>query len=152
MRIRHQKDFAAGLLYLALGLGFAGLSTGFRMGSAARMGPGYFPFWLGLLLAVLGAVILLRALSPRAEVDRLTAWDVRGLGTVLLSVVLFGLMLQPLGLVIAVAVAVLVSSFAAHDAHWKATLLNVVAMVVICVVVFAWGLGLQIPVWPRVLG
>jgi hypothetical protein len=152
MRIRHQKDFAAGLLYLALGLGFAGLSTGFRFGTTARMGPGYFPFWCGVLLAVLGAVIFLRSLSPNAEPDRLTRWDLRGLGTVLLSVVLFGLTLQSLGVLIAVALAVVLSSFAAPGGRWLRTLVTAVALALLCAAIFAWGLGLQIPVWPRLGG
>ena len=66
MHIRNQKDFWAGLLFSAFGLFFSGFGTRYAFGDAARMGPGYFPTVLGVLLIVLGAVIALGALSPKA--------------------------------------------------------------------------------------
>src|SRR5688500_6453894 len=68
LSIRNQKDFAAGALYIVVGLAFAIGATDYNLGTAARMGPGYFPFWLGLFLAAVGAVVLVR--SVRAGADR----------------------------------------------------------------------------------
>ena len=62
MLIKSQKDFFAGLLFIAIGLGFAWGATDYELGSTARMGPGYFPMALGALLAALGAVIAFKAL------------------------------------------------------------------------------------------
>jgi len=65
MKIRNQKDFWAGLMFLAFGLGFAILALNYQMGTAVRMGPAYFPTVLGGLMALLGAIVLLRSLVSR---------------------------------------------------------------------------------------
>jgi hypothetical protein len=61
MKIRNQKDFWAGLMFLAFGLGFAIIARNYQMGTAVRMGPAYFPTVLGGLMAVLGAIVLVRS-------------------------------------------------------------------------------------------
>lgn len=149
MRIKSQRDFASGLLYVAGGLGFALIASTYRMGTPARMGPGYFPFWLGMLLALVGAIILVNAMrSERAE-DKLDRWDVKGVVMVLASVVLFGVLLEAAGLVVSVVAAVIGSSLAGRDFTWRSALVNALVLVVISVVVFTYGLGLQLPVWPQ---
>ena len=57
MQIRSQKDFASGLMFVIVGVIFASIATTYNMGTAAKMGPGYFPFWLGVLMAIIGAII-----------------------------------------------------------------------------------------------
>ncbi|MFX7878874.1 tripartite tricarboxylate transporter TctB family protein, partial [Acinetobacter baumannii] len=74
MRIRKQTDFFSGLMFIAVGLGFSLVARGYTMGTAARMGPGYCPFWLGIVLALLGAVVAISAMSPKGESDRLARW------------------------------------------------------------------------------
>jgi len=59
LRIRSQKDFASGLMFILVGFGFSWVARGYSMGTAAKMGPGYFPFWLGVVLALLGALVLI---------------------------------------------------------------------------------------------
>ena len=90
------------------------------------MGPGYFPTVLGVLLIVLGASIALAALSPKAEEHHVAKFDWRTILLVLGSVVLFGVLLNRGGLVIALAAVVMVSSYASHEFGWKASLINTV--------------------------
>ena len=104
MRIRSQKDFASGLMFVLVGLGFSFVARGYSMGTAAKMGPGYFPFLLGLVLALLGAIVTLGSLSTKGEEDQLARWDLKTLLWILGSVVLFGLLLKPLGMVLSVFV------------------------------------------------
>ena len=66
MKIRNQQDFAAGFMYIVVGLFFAGIARNYQMGTAAKMGPGYFPFWLGMLLALIGLIVLLNASTKKA--------------------------------------------------------------------------------------
>ena len=63
MKIKNYQDFYAGLMFIIFGGLAAWLSTSYNMGTGARMGPGYFPFWLGAILAGLGVIILLKALG-----------------------------------------------------------------------------------------
>ncbi|MGO4303817.1 MULTISPECIES: tripartite tricarboxylate transporter TctB family protein [unclassified Cupriavidus] len=151
MRIRSQKDFASGLLFILVGFGFSFVARGYSMGTAAKMGPGYFPFWLGVVLALLGALVLWGSLSSKMEEDQLARWDIKTLLWILGAVVLFGLLLKPLGMVLSVLVLVLVSSMASHEFSWKGTVLNAIILVVISLGAFVYGINLQMPVWPAFL-
>jgi hypothetical protein len=148
LRIRSQKDFASGLMFILVGLGFSFVARGYSMGTAAKMGPGYFPFWLGIVLALLGALVLWGSLSSRMEEDQLARWDLKILLWILGSVVLFGLLLKPLGMVLSVVVLVLVSSMASHEFSWKGAVLNAIVLVLISMGAFVYGINLQMPVWP----
>ncbi|KDP86582.1 tripartite tricarboxylate transporter TctB family protein [Cupriavidus basilensis] len=151
MRIRSQKDFASGLMFILVGFGFSWVARGYSMGTAAKMGPGYFPFWLGIVLALLGALVLWGSLSAKKEEDQLARWDIKTLLWILGSVVLFGLMLKPLGMVLSVLVLVLVSSMASHEFSWKGAVANAVILVLISMGAFVYGINLQMPVWPAFL-
>jgi hypothetical protein len=152
MKIVRQKDFAAGLLYMAVGLAFAAASWGYRMGTASRMGPGYFPFWLGILMAVIGALVLVGALRAHAEPETLERWALKPLAVVIASVVVFGLLLNTAGLVVSIIALVVGSSLASHEFTWRATLLNTIVLIAFALIVFVYGLGLQFPIWPASIG
>jgi len=136
MRIRSPKDFWAGLIFIAIGGGFILLAQQYRLGDLHRMGPAMFPTLVGGLLAGLGAVIALRSfLFDGASVPRFYA---RPIGVSLVAIVLFGIALQRLGLIAAVAVLV---------RPWENLALAAV-MIVFSVGVFVWLLGLPLPLWP----
>ena len=149
-KIRHPKDFAAGLMFVAFGVAAIAIGSGYPLGVAARMGPGYFPRILGIMLIVLGAVLLLRGL--RFEGARITLESPRPLLIVLGSVVLFGLIAPSLGLVVATIVLIMVSSAASTEFRWKEALISSVVLAALSVAGFIWGLGLQFSVWPTFLG
>ena len=150
MRIRSQKDFASGLMFILVGFGFSWVARGYSMGTAAKMGPGYFPFWLGVVLALLGVLVLIGSMSSKGEGDELARWDIKLLLWILGSVVLFGLLLKPLGMVLSVIVLVLVSSMASHEFTWRGAILNTIVLVLISMGAFVYGINLQMPVWPAV--
>ena len=148
MKIVRQKDFASGLLYIVLGTAFATASYGYRMGTSSRMGPGYFPFWLGVIMAVIGALVLLGSIRSHAEPETMERWALRPLFIILVSVVVFGLLLETLGLVLSLIVLVVGSSLASHEFTWRATLINALVLVIFSLIVFVYALSLQFPVWP----
>src|SRR5262245_13350181 len=146
MHIRSPKDFWAGLIFIAIGAGFVLLAQQYRLGDVHVMGPGLFPSLVGALLVLLGAVITGRAFALDGEaVPRLYA---RPLGISLLAIVLFGLALQWLGLIAAVAVLVIVGAYAARDVRPLENLALAAVMVGFSVAVFVWLLGLPLPLWP----
>jgi hypothetical protein len=150
-RIRNQKDFAAGLIYVAAGAAFSLGALQYKLGDPARMGPGWFPFWVGILLVAVGAATAVAGLQPGAAEDPLRKPELGALGWILGAVVLFGLLLQPMGLVVALVALVLVSSMASHEFGWKGALLNAAVLVVFSAGVFIEGIQLQIPLWPHFL-
>jgi hypothetical protein len=150
--IRNRKNFLTGLLYLAVGAGFSIGATFYKLGDPARMGPGYFPFWLGILLAVFGAIVLAGSMRRGTAVEGLPKMDFRPLAWILGALVLFAFMLQPLGLAVSLVVMVLVSSLASHEFEWKGAVLNALVLLAISVGAFIFGLHLQIPLWPSFIG
>jgi ABC-type Mn2+/Zn2+ transport system permease subunit len=114
------------------------------------MGPGYFPRWLGLLLALLGVVLIVRSL--KLDGDKLSFTTFVPLGVVLLSVFVFGIAVNVLGLVIATILLVVISSMASHEYRWKESIIAALALAVFVVVAFRYGLKLQLPTWPPFLG
>lgn len=151
LHIRNQKDFGAGCIYLLAGAAFAGGALQYRVGDAARMGPGWFPLWVGVLLMLVG--LWCAGLSLRASAIRETVRppQLAGLAWVLGAVVLFGLLLQPAGLVIALLVLIVVSSRASHLFTWRAAILNALLLVLFSVAVFIEGIHLLLPLWPAFL-
>jgi uncharacterized membrane protein YqjE len=149
-KIRHPKDFAAGLMFVAFGVAAIAIGSGYPLGVAARMGPGYFPRILGILLIVFGTALALRALRLRGA--RITLESPRPLLIVLGSVVLFGLTAPSLGLVVATIILIMVSSAASTEFRWKEALVSSVVLAAVSVAGFIWGLGLQFSVWPTFLG
>jgi hypothetical protein len=151
MHIRSQKDFAAGIMFVIIGVAFAFVATTYNMGTPAKMGPGYFPFWLGIVLAMIGAIVTMSSMSKKGQSDKLAKWDLVSVLWVTGSVVLFGLIIKPMGLVVSLVMLIFISAMASHEFHWKGTVLNAVILNVIAYVAFIWGLQLQFQVWPSFL-
>jgi len=153
MRIKSQTEFGAGLMFVGLGLAFALGATNFSFGSSASPGAGYFPFGLGVVLALLGGVVLFQSLTletPDGCPIGAIAW--KPLLVVVGSVVLFGLALPRLGLVATLPLVVALASLAGDEFRWQEAALNAVALTALCWVVFVWALKLTIPVWPSFIG
>jgi hypothetical protein len=144
--IRHPKDFFAGLLFIAFGLGAIIIGSNYTLGTAARMGPGYFPRILGILLITLGAVLALRAL--RLQGAPVAAFKWRPTLIVLGSVVAFGMVVQDLGLAISTVGLIVGASAASHEFRWKEALVSGVFFSALAISVFVLGLKLQLPIWP----
>lgn len=149
MKIKSQRDFWSGLMFVATGLGFAWGALNYSFGSSARPGPAYFPFGLGVLLAVLGAFTLFEALTIDTEDGEPVghfAW--KPLALIFGAVVLFGLLLPRLGMVITLPILICVASLAGDEFHWKDVVVNTIVLTVGSWLVFIVGLNLTIPLWP----
>jgi hypothetical protein len=144
--IRNPKDFLAGLIFVAFGIAAIVFSKDYPLGTAARMGPGYFPRILGILLIVLGAALALRAL--RARGTPLPGWKWRPVLVILVSVIVFGLVVTRIGLVLATIGLIVASSAASHEFRPKEALVSGVLLAGLAVGVFVLGLKLVIPIWP----
>jgi hypothetical protein len=199
MKITNGKDFWAGLMFIAFGLGFMLVARNYAMGNAVRMGPAYFPTVLGGMLAVLGAAIFFRAFVSKmshplvvfpfrlwfivgglalgviayyTQVPRdggdvakiahellagisigllFAAFGPRALWVILVSVVVFGYMLKPLGLVVATGLVVFGSAWGGHEFKTKEVTILFVMLAVFSVFAFVRGLGLPMNIWPAFL-
>ena len=146
MSQRDTRDVIGGLGLTALGLFAAWYAHAhYELGDLQRMGPGYFPIALGLILAVLGLLVAIPAWFRRGEPITL-AW--KTLALVTFSIVVFAVMLKSLGIVLATIVSVLLASVADHQTTWRARVLVALGVAAMTWLVFIYGLGMVIPVWP----
>lgn len=147
--IKHQRDFVAGLFFLSLAIAGGVLSTKYKMGTSAQMGPGYFPLLLSAGLGLLGAAILIKSFFPTREDGSIDNFHLKPLLIVFGAIALFGLVLEPLGLVLSTVLLVAISSLASPEKK----LVKEIAIACVFLAAFSWtvfikGLGLLIPVWP----
>lgn len=144
-----KPTFYSGLLFLILGILFSSWATSYSIGVASNMGPGYFPFMLGILLAILGVVNLLKSIvTKETKIPATLAW--RPLTLILLANVLFGLLLPLMGLVVSVFVLVVISSYAMQGTQIKETLILATVLSVVGCIVFVWALNMPMPVLPGI--
>ena len=148
--IRHPKDFYSGLIFVAFGIAAIVIGSNYPLGTAARMGPGYFPRILGIMLIVLGAALSLRALKIKGE--PIAKWHWKPTLVVLGSVVLFGYIVNYAGLVVSTIILIVMSSWASPEFRLKESVISGVLLAALVVGVFVIGLKLQLPIWPGGLG
>lgn len=147
MKIRSPKDFWAGVMFAGFGAFFVGWSlTHYAMGSAVRMGPGYFPVVLGGLLVLLGAGILVKSLA--IDGPKVAAFHFRPLFFVLAAVIAYGYLMKPGGLVVATAAAVIIGALGGHEFKWKEVAVVAAVMALFSWLVFVKGLTLPFPLCP----
>ena len=146
MRIRSPKDFWSGLFFIAVAVGFIGLSRQYNMGNMHRMGPALFPTLVGTLLAGLGLIMALRSFA--IDGPPVPRFHARPILISLIAIVLFGVALQNSGLVAAVTALVIVGAVASSESRVLETIGLTIALIVFSVAVFVWLLGLPIPLWP----
>jgi hypothetical protein len=160
VNIKSQKDFFSGLMFLAVGLAFAIGAYKYGMGDGARMGPGYFPRLLGIIMAVLGSVIIFKSLTvATADGEKLGAWAWKPLGFILSANLAFGVLLGGLpsiklpamGLIAGIYALTIIASKAGDTFKLKEVLILATVLAIGSYLAFIVLLKLQIPVWPTFL-
>ena len=148
LSIRGPRDVGAGLIYTVLGGAMFWGALSYRLGTAGRMGPGYFPRVLAAILVVIGIVSLLRGLLVTGEGIKAIRW--KPLFLVFISSSLFGVLLEPAGLIVALLVMTLVAAAASREFRfdWKASIALVV-LIAFCAAAFVKGLGVPMPLLGR---
>jgi hypothetical protein len=149
LKIKSEKDFWSGLMFVTVGIVFAIGATNYSFGSSARPGPAYFPFGLGVVMAILGSTVLFKALTIEVEGgDKIGAFAWKPLSMITVTVAIFGWMLPHMGMVVALPILVVVAALAGDEFHWKDAIINSIVLTIGSWVIFIWGLKLTIPLWP----
>lgn len=153
MKIKSERDFWSGLMFLITGVCFAVGATNYSLGESARPGPGYFPLGLGVLLAILGAIILFKSLVIETEDgDPIGSIAWKPLAIVVASIVVFGLLLPRLGMIVTIPILIFMVSLAGQEFKLKDVIINAIVLTIASWALFDYGLDLTIPVWPTFIG
>jgi len=155
--IKSQKDFFSGLMFMGVGVAFAWGATTYNVGNGARMGPGYFPLYLGVLMAILGAAITFKALTVEsAGGDKIGKWAFKPLILIIAANLVFGVCLgglpsigvPALGMIVGIYLLTFIASMA--EAGWKVKNTFILATILAAgsYVAFVMALKLQFQVWP----
>jgi hypothetical protein len=157
VKIKSQKDFFSGLMFTAVGIAFAWGASTYNVGSGARMGPGYFPLMLGILMAIIGAGIMFTSLTVETnDGEHIGKWAWKQVVFILGANLAFGVLLGGLpsvgvpamGMIIAIYALVLISSLAGNEFDLKKVLILATVLAIGSYIAFIWALKLQIQVWP----
>ena len=161
MNIKSQKDFFSGLMFMGVGVAFAWGASSYTIGNGARMGPGYFPLVLGVLLAFLGGIITFKALVVETmDGDKIGSFAWRPLIFIILANVVFGALLGGLpsiglpsmGLIAGIYALTFVACLAGEKFNFKEAFILATILAVFSYLAFIKLLNLQFPVWPAFIG
>ena len=141
--LRNNKDFLAGLLFIAIGVVAVAVARGYPMGNAMRMGPAWFPTVLGGILILLGAWVTARGIRSGEKVKG--EWGWKPLLFIALAIVLFGFLMARLGLVPALVAVFLVSAAGGREFRFKEVLVLTALMSAFAVVVLLYVLKIPYP-------
>ena len=147
LHIKSTQDFWTGCVFVAFGAATVVLAQVYPLGSAARMGPAYFPTALGLVLAGIGVLVLLKSLTS-ADGGGVGRIDLSLLLRVLLPVAAFAVLLNPLGLVATAVVVVMLAAWAGHEFRLREALASAAVLSLGSYLLFVRALGQTMPVWP----
>jgi hypothetical protein len=141
---RSQKDLIAGVIFAAFGLGFATISWNYDLGTALRMGPGYFPLMLGGVLVVLGVGIAVEGML-RGDATPIGPIPWRAILLLTVAVIFFGFTIRRLGLAPALFGAVLLAAFSSRRTTVVPALLMGAGLSALCSLIFVELLSLPVP-------
>jgi hypothetical protein len=146
IRIRSPRDFFAGAIFVSFGLCAVVVGRDYPIGTAQRMGAGYFPFVLGALLLILGAAICVKSLVVAGEKPE--TFGLRALLLVLCSIGAFAVSVDSIGIVAATILMTVIAAAASPESRWGEVAILTVALLGLSVGVFAYGLGLPFMLLP----
>ena len=157
MTIKSQKDFFSGLMFIVVGAAFALGASTYSIGTGARMGPGYFPLVLGVLLAIIGIAVTFTSLVVETEDgDKVGKFAWKPLFFIITANLVFGacigglpmIGLKPLGLIVGIYLLTYIASHAGDEHKFKEVAVLATVLALLSYVAFIVLLKLQFPVWP----
>jgi Tripartite tricarboxylate transporter TctB family len=157
MNIKSQKDFFSGLMFMCVGVAFAWGASTYTIGNGARMGPGYFPLMLGVLLAILGGAITFKSMVVETmDGDKIGAFAWKPLFFIITANLVFGaclgglpaIGLPPMGLIVGIYLLTFIASHAGEEFNTKGVFVLATILAVMSYLAFIVLLKLQFPVWP----
>ncbi|GGE51546.1 membrane protein [Agaricicola taiwanensis] len=148
MKLQITKDLLSGALFLLIGLGTIIIAQGYRLGTAANMGPGYFPIMLGSIVALIGAVMLVKAARNPETSEIIQTWEFRPLVFLTAAILLFSALIDTRGAIAGVVVLILVGRLAGREGSMLELAIMVLALTAAAIGIFVYGLNIPLRLRP----
>jgi len=142
---RNNRDFWAGVVYIALGAAGMWIARDYPFGSALRMGPGYFPTVLGGMMIAFGIAVLLMGVSNNEKMKGTWSW--RALIMLPIATGVFGFVMEEWGFLPAMLLLIPMAAASGNQFKWGEVILLTIGLTVLCTLVFIYGLGLPYPLF-----
>jgi hypothetical protein len=145
LRVKSPQDIGAGLVFMLIGLAGLYFGSGLAFGSAARMGPGYFPTLLSALIIAIGAIVAFRGLT--IEGPPIEAIQLRPISFIIAAVLIFGFLIEAIGLALTAILLTVFAAYARPDVKPGETMVLGLGLALFTVLVFVYLLGQALPAW-----
>lgn len=145
IRVKSPRDFGSAMVFLVIGISGIYFGSDLTYGTAGRMGPGYFPFLLSILILAIGAGILVQSLT--IEGPPIDPPKLRPLSFVMASIIVFGYGIDYIGLALTSVVLTFIAAYARKEVNFIETLIFAIILAIGTVLVFVYGLGQPLPAW-----
>jgi hypothetical protein len=145
LRIKSPKDFGAAVVFIAIGLAGAYFGADLRFGTAADMGSGFFPVILSWIVAGIGGIVGIRAVT--VEGPRIEPIQLRPIAVILSAILIFGYLIDKVGLAITAALLTVLAAFARRDVNLIETILLAACLALFAVVLFVYALSQPFGAW-----
>lgn len=145
MRIPITKDLLSGAMFIFFGIGTTIVASGYKLGNAMRIGPGTFPIMLGVVVALIGLAVLVKAIRDPGSSETIVSWELKPLLFIVLSTVAFSVTIGTLGLIPAIIAVVVVGHFASREASLIELVCIAAVLCALATGIFIYGLNLPIP-------
>jgi hypothetical protein len=146
VKLKTGKDFWSGIMFLCFAAAGLFAARTYSLGSAGKMGPGYFPLVLGIALGAIGLLLVARAIISGDE--PIEGLNLRPLLLLVLGVVAFGLAILPLGLVVTLIITVAIAAFAGRQSGPIEVAVLALSLAALSIGIFHFALRLPLPIWP----
>ena len=146
MKIKNQQDFWAGMMFASFGAMAIWLSTDYPMGTASRMGPGYFPTWLGGMMLVMGAIVAVMGLKFEGS-EKITPFAWKPMIMLSIGFVVFGWGVDHIGFIPSLFGLSVITAAAGQNFKVLEVLMMTVVLIAIMVGVFIYGIELPFPLF-----
>ncbi|MDP1674491.1 MAG: tripartite tricarboxylate transporter TctB family protein [Burkholderiales bacterium] len=145
MKITSQEDFWAGIMFIAFGALAIFIASDYPYGTAARMGPGYFPTWIGIVMVILGLMITVSGF--RVQGQGIGKWPWKAMILISLAFIFFGWAIDNVGFIIALFVMVTLAAMAGRDYRWLEAGIVAIVLIIGSWALFIKALELSFPLW-----
>lgn len=145
--MRLTKDLLSGVMFSVFGLGAAIIASGYGFGTPARMGPGFFPIVVGVLLAVMGLALIVQSLLHPEDDEPVERVHLRPLFFISAAIAAFGILMEERGLIAALVALIVIARFAGREGSLLELAIMVIVLIAVAVGIFVYGLNIYLRLW-----